>query len=350
MDAAEIKPARVTASHVAKACGLSQPTVSQILSGSALGSRYSEATRERVLAAARDLGYRVNVAARSMWSGRFGVISLLLSTKDGRSTLPSGLLRGLQDQLHPRKLRLQVSMLPDDQLIAAWGIPDALTQAHSDGLLINYTHEIPAALGQAIEQNHLPAVWINSDRGDHRVRPDDEAGAYLATRHLLELGHRRIAYSDFSHGRAFAMPHYSVGARERGHARAMAEAGLSTRVMRVDEVDAGANRVTLAADWLRRPDRPSAVLCYGSNDSTPWSVAGMQVGLSVPRDLSLVHFAGGITEFLGVWMTTVVVPEQQVGETAVEMLVARLAGEHLPVVHRKIPMALEVRGSTAACR
>ena len=67
-------------------------------------------------------------------------------------------------------------------------MPRLLTEACSDGLLIDYTHAIPPALLALIERHRIPAVWINSRQPLDCVRPDDEAAGYDATRRLLERG------------------------------------------------------------------------------------------------------------------------------------------------------------------
>ena len=318
------KITRVTAYDVAAVSGVSQPTVSRILGGQA--EKYREQTRRRVLEAAQKLGYRPSAAARITRTGQVGAVALLLGTKDGRSSLPQGLLNGIQDSLHEHDLNLMVVKLSDAHLTDPQYVPRILREVSSDGLLVDYTHDIPEPLLALVRQHAIPAVWINSRQEHNCVRPDDVAAGRLAAEHLINLGHRRIAWADFTHGPDFPSPHYSAADRRQGYAAAMIDAGLQPLILRAQTgIDVPSpRRLAFAADVLASSDRPTAVIGYAQTTTMPFHLAAAQRGLSVPDDLSLVSFDDHPMACLGPRYTTLIPPHEAVGRAAVDCLLKRI--------------------------
>jgi LacI family transcriptional regulator len=340
----------VSIEDIATRARVSRMTVSNILSGRLNPTRAAAVRRaERIRKIAAELGYRPNAAARAINSGRFNAISLLLSTARGRSSLFGGMLAALQDTLEANDTQLVLSRVPDEKLIDEQRLPRFLRETCVDGVLINYTDRIPERMGQIIERHRMPAVWINSVHEHDCVYIDDQHAGYHLTRHLLELGHRRIAFSDYAHGPAFDSPHYSVVARKAGYARAMAEAGLPPRWIAPAE---GVRlwypqRVPHAMEVLAADDRPTAIVCYGQNDAVPHIYAAARLGLRVPQDLSVASFDEQPLELLGLRVTSMVLPEQAMGAAAGEMILHRVSepGQSLPA--RVLQMTYEAGESTA---
>lgn len=325
--------------ELARLANVSQKTVSRALRG---GDDVSQATRERIQRLAEQHQYRPNAAARSTRSGRFGSIALLLGTKDGRSTLPQDMLNGIADALYDRDLNLAVVKLDDEQLTDARHVPRILREAASDGMLIDYTHAVPPGMERLIEGFGLPAVWINTAREHNCVRPDDRAAGRAAAEHLLQLGHRRIALADFTHGPDFVDPHYSAADRRAGYADAMIDAGLEPRVI-VAEAGEGvpsSERPTFAGGVLGGSDRPTAVIAYSQTTAIPFHMAAVARGLSVPGDLSLVSFDNRAVAHLGPLYTTFSPPQEQVGREAVVLLTQRL-NKHRDLPAVAVPFTFE---------
>ncbi len=315
---------RVTAYDVAKVSGVSQPTVSRILGGQA--GKYRQATQLKVHEAVVRLGYRPSAAARTTRTGRFGAITLLLSTGYGRSNVPTDLFNTVLDLLAPRNLSLMAVKLPDDRLIDEAYVPRILRETNSDGLIIDYTHAIPRRLIDLIDEHQIPAVWLNSKQPYNCVRPDDMEAAQRATRHLLELGHRRIAYADFSHGSDFPTPHYSVADREASYRQEMIQAGLTPVVIRGQGFDVPSSaRCANARAILEQADRPTAVLCYSASTTTPFSVSAASLGMTVPGDLSVMSFDDEAKRPVDTLVTTMLVPQVELGRAAVELLIQCIA-------------------------
>ena len=219
----------VTLKRIAEHCGLSLQTV-----GAVLGSRahlFRPETRERVLRAAAQLGYRRNSAAKAMRSGRFACAALVLSDNPWRSTLFREQVAGMDHALTAAGMHLAHALIPEHDLREHGRVPKILGELMADGLLINYTTGIPPALDRVMAKHHLPAIWMNVRRDRDCVHPDDEGAGRLATEHLLALGHRRIAYVDYCHATGQPDQHYSAADRQTGYAAAMRAAGLAPRVI-----------------------------------------------------------------------------------------------------------------------
>lgn len=313
-----------TLRDIADEVGLSHVAVSNVLRST---GRVSDSARRRVLDAAARLGYRPHAAAANLSRGRHSNIGLLLSQTPKRSYLPHQLLIGIESELAARSLLLTVGRLPDDQLTREGFVPELLKTWCVDGLLVNYQEDIPDRMIGLIQLAGTPAVWINSKHHGACVYPDEFDAGWQAAGHLLALGHRRIAYVDFSHAAdGFEGSHFSATDRQRGAEAAMADAGLSLRVIREPRVVDLAARPAIANALLRAADRPTAVIGYGNTTIIPVQMQAMLLGLRMPEDLALVCFDDAPVDRLGVSVTTLVSPLAELGSMAVKLLV-ELLGE-----------------------
>jgi LacI family transcriptional regulator len=188
-----------------------------------------------------------------MSRGRFGCVALVLGSDVRRSDMPVGLLMGMQEALAAHDMHLSVTRLPDDKLTAEGTIPKVLRESMADGMIINYTHGIPAKMLDLIRGQGSPVVWVNTDLESDCVRPDDFAGAKLLTEHLLSLGHRRVLYTKFD-----SSDHYSGRERRAGYEAAMSSAGSTPRS--IDRMVEIGQQVSLIRRTLAGEDRPTAVI------------------------------------------------------------------------------------------
>jgi LacI family transcriptional regulator len=333
----------VTLTDVAKAAGVSYVTVSRVLFGNTDYRRPTFAKRAaRIRKLAMEMGYRPNAAARATVRGRFDTVGLLLSTHHSRSILPESMLDAISDALSQRGLRLSIDKLPDEKLVAEGVVPDLLRAWSVDGLLINYNSEIPARMVELVNAYGLPAVWLNSIQPHDCVYPDDEQAGRIATEHLLELGHKRIAFVHYG-----GWGHYSMVARRDGYEKAMRAAGLTPQV--VNEPDMSqADRRRTAAQWLRQPDRPTAAVVYGVATLWPLNLAAqIDLGLKVPDDLSLVSFDNRAMRHADINVTIAQLPGETMAQRAVGMLLERIADPSTTHPPLCLPCRLE-RGNTTA--
>lgn len=336
----------VTIKQVAARSGLSVPTVSHVLSGR--GDTYREATRRRVMQAAQDLGYRPNGFARAIRSGRFNAVALLLSTTSHRSSVFVDMLDGIQDALIAQEMRLTLAKLPDEKLTRRGHVPRVLREWSCDGLLINYNTAIPQALIEQIADYGVASIWINSKQQADCVYPNDFDAGRRATRRLLELGHRRIAWVCYApHSPDNLGPaHYSVADRRAGYLDAMHHAGLTPQC--IDQVVPPAQRAAYSQGWLEQPDRPTAIVTYSAEMAWPaLYVATAHLGLKVPRDLSAITFEESLATEMGLAVDTLLIPEYAVGHTATQMLLEKIKAPDYRLPPQPLPFGFEPGASCA---
>ncbi len=336
----------VTIWDIVEATGLSQPAVSQILNGK---GRFRPETRERVMVAAKRLGWRPNASARAMASGRFNAVALVLSDRPSTSIMSEGLLESIDEVLVRQGSHLVIARLPDERLTDAEQAPKLLSHMMVDGLLVNYNADIPTGFRDIIVSTGLPAVWINSQQPSACVYPDDRAGAAEAVRRLVALGHKRIAFLDYNRGEDDIFRHYSFADRRAGYRDAMAAAGLKPRMLSRNGGIDPPERLAYTRAWLQPKDRPTAVVCYNPELLGAIHVAATSLGLELPKDLSLVTFSSGPVTSVDMRLDHGLIDALAIGSAAVAMLAAMIA-ERGDQPSRPIPMPYVVAGSTAPPR
>lgn len=331
-------PERVTIAQVAAAAGVSAMTVSNVLNDR---PGASATTRESVLKAARRLGYVPNLAARGLKGGRTGLIGVVALDLTNQYALE--VVRGIADELAGAEMEVLISATYQDAGRERERVA-FLTNGLVDGvLLIAPVLEEPTL--EVLRAAKQPVAVIDPRRMDvglPRVVVDNYHGMRMATEHLIDLGHKNIAY--LAGDRDFD----SAAERHRGFSDAMRLAGLPMEDVRecAFSYEGG---VAAAADLLARA-YPTAILAacdpiaFGAID------AARAHGLDVPGRLSVVGFddlpqAG--QSFPG--LTTVRQPLHDMGATAVRMLLARIAGTAI-TDRVQMETTLVVRGSAAAPR
>ncbi len=308
----------VTQSHIAKKLGISSVAVSHALRGT---DQVSEATRRRVVKAAQRMGYRLNASARSTATGRFGALGFCCSVDNKKSWYPGELIEGIQDALDERNLRLTMARLHDDQLTDLHKLPSILSENCIDGLLLNYISDAPAKMSELLDHLAVPHIWINVDHHHDTVRIDDEASIRLAVDKAIEAGHTKIAYM---HLRA-RDSHYSVSLRCAAYEQCMTEADLSPVILTADQTVPAHDMTRYALEFLRIPDRPTAIITYGDEEAGALLFAAMQMQVDVPGHISVINsgFEYQVPVMLSS-LTRVILPERRIGRTAVTELMNKI--------------------------
>ncbi|HEY8456507.1 MAG TPA: LacI family DNA-binding transcriptional regulator [Actinopolymorphaceae bacterium] len=328
----------VTMYDVAKLAGVSTGTVSRYVNSSGY---VSAAARERIRKAIAELGFVPSTAARSLTTKRSGLIGFV--TSDLTNPFTAELAQGLQKRAGQLGYCVVTSSTDEDEERAIQVIT-ALRSHQVDGLVVTppETEAINTYLVAAAKAG-TPIVLIGMKLDPplaDRVTTDTYRGARQAVNHLVELGHRRIAYVG---ARGMAK------SRRRGYRDALRSAGLT--VDRDLVVDRSLNRrggMAAGEALLDRPDPPTAV--FAANDSVALGViqAAYRRRLLVPDDLSVVGFDGTeLAEHAIPPLTTVAQPMDQMGHEAIELLVARMqATDEKQFTERRLPCELVVRDST----
>ncbi|MET8610496.1 LacI family DNA-binding transcriptional regulator [Streptomyces misionensis] len=324
-----------TIRDVAERAGVSKSLVSLVLRDS--GPVRPE-KREAVLRAVRELGYRPNAAARSLSEQRTRTIGVLLD--DLRNPWFVDLLDGLNPPLHAAGLRM---LLADARLNRRLGhdLAEPFLDLGVDGLVVVGTVPDAGALGALAHRMPMVVAGAREPQPDgvDVIAGDDERGARLATEHLLDLGHRRIAH---------LAGHGAVGElRRRGFEAAMRARGAEPLVEPGDLTEEGGYRGTVRL--LHRPQRPTALFAVNDMASVGALSAAEELGLKVPRDLSVAGYDNtSISRLRHVWLTTVDTAPHEVGRRAAHCLLDRFDRPGTPGrLHLAAP-TLEIRGTTAA--
>jgi DNA-binding LacI/PurR family transcriptional regulator len=324
-----------TIRDVAERAGVSKSLVSLVLRGS--GPVRTE-KRDAVLRAVRELGYRPNAAARSLSEQRSRTVGVLLD--DLRNPWFVDLLDGLNSVLHTAGLHM---LLADARLNRRTGhdLAGPFLDLGVDGLVVVGT--VPDAGGLAALARRMPVVVAGAREpelpGVDVVTGDDEHGARLVTEHLLGLGHRRIAH---------LACHGAVGTlRRRGFEAAMRAHGAEPLLEPGDLTEEGGYRGTVRL--LSRPERPTAVFAVNDMACVGALSAAEELGLTVPRDLSVAGYDNtSISRLRHAWPTAVDTAPHEVGRRAARCLLDRF---ERPGEERRVRLAvprLEIRGTTTA--
>lgn len=350
------RPRRVvTIMDVARTAGVSPATVSRVLNRSA--HPVSARGRRRVLDAARRLGYIPNLLARSLLTHRTAALGVLVP--DVSNPYYAAVLRGIEDAVGSTGrtvILCNTDRSPEKQRLYL----RALMERRVDGLIVAGGSFGRAEAGLT---GGLPVVMIGRHPARFpSVRIDNVEAAALATAHLIALGHRRILH--------LAGPSVSLTAADRvqGFRRALAAAGIPPQHGLIAEVGftpARAGAAVLAA-FAPAPrtargragtrggrgagraggGRPTAVLAANDQVAIAAIRALHELGLRVPRDVSVVGFDDTpLASYLVPSLTTVAVPAYELGRTAVSLMAAALEGRHAASV--VLPCELRVRESTA---
>jgi DNA-binding LacI/PurR family transcriptional regulator len=326
-------PRRPTLEDVAARAQVSRALVSIVMRG-VPGA--SAATRERVMKAAAEIGYRPDARARLLASGQSRLLGAVIGVA-GRFHLE--LLDGLYVAAEKAGYDLILSALTPsrDERRAVETLLDFRCEAV---ILLG-----PATGGAPVLADRLPVAvlgWQVENPSVDVVRTSDDEGMRLAVDHLVDLGHRRILHVDGGDGPVSA-------ARERGYRSAMRRHGLDEQV-RVAR--GGINQedgATAARRMLDEGLLPSAVVAYNDDVAAGLLESLSMAGLEVPADVSIVGWDdSSLARLPHLALTTVHQDAAEMTRLAVERCVARLNGD--PVTARDLVLSprLVVRGSTAA--
>jgi LacI family transcriptional regulator len=209
--------------------------------------------------------------------------------------------------------------LPDEKLTSEGFVPKILREWAADALLISYIASIPPKLIDLIAQHHIPSIWLNTKLAADCVFPDDVDAGQRATKHLLDLGHHKIAYLY-----PIDSSHYSVTDRRDGYLKAMRRAKVKPQMFGYEGSGVSMRWNEVSQAWLAKADRPTAVVAYAANYAIPVLCAALELGLKVPRDLSLIVMHEAVVLEPGFPMTTMLIPTEELGRTAVEMVLTKL--------------------------
>ncbi|MFJ7144358.1 LacI family DNA-binding transcriptional regulator [Pseudomonas protegens] len=327
-----------TIKDVAALAGISYTTVSHVLNKT---RPVSEEVRVKVEAAIKRLDYVPSAVARSLKAKTTATIGLLVP--NSLNPYFAELARGIEDYCE-RNGYCVILCNSDDNPDKQRNYLRVLLEKRIDGLIVTSAGG-DSGLVQGLAGVRTPMVIV--DRGlegvdADLVRIDHHYGAYLATRHLLELGHRDIACIGGPANTSVAQM------RLAGFRQALQEAGVEVLAGRILESDFSSNGGYRAAAQLLEGRRPSAI--FAANDMMGIGVlrAAAERNIRVPSELSVIGFDDILmSRYVYPALTTVGQSILQLGETAAELLLRRIASRDLPIDQRIVTPNIVLRESTA---
>jgi LacI family transcriptional regulator len=334
---------------VAQRAGVSLMTVSRVFNNS---PRVAEATRERVLDAARAVGYEPSSAARSLRRGRSNLIGFLLESTMGiRGHFHADTLAALEAVVAAEGYMVSLVAPARDQTLLST-VRMMIAARSCAAYVARFDHFNEAELASLLSAG-VPLIVAGAAAGNYSavssVSFDNARGCVQAVRHLYRLGHRRIAHLAGDTGLIDAAQ------REEGFRRGMAEVGLNVEQRLVRACQFGNAMATAGAamdDILASGGPPpTAVVCASDELAAGAIAATRRWGYSVPGDMSFVGFDDAYwCRFLTPPLTTVRHDGLELGTRLGEVLLEQLAGRGAQPRKEVLATALVVRESTAPPR
>lgn len=328
-----------TIRDVAKRANVGVATVSRVLNNSGL---VSEQARQRVLEAVAELNYVPNPTARRLSLGKTFTLAVIVPF----FTRPSFVerLRGIDSVFADSRYDMIVmnveTIAKRNKYFAEVPRPD-----RADGVIVVTLTPTDEEV-QAFKAAGVPVVLVDTHHAElPSVMEDSVMGGQLATQHLIELGHRRIAYLSDVLDDVFSKTAASQY-RYRGYARALHDAGIQFRPEYVREGRHSREEARrCASELFALPDCPTAVFAASDTQAIGVMEAARAAGLRVPEDVSVIGYDDlEIAEYLG--LTTVRQSLFESGKRGAELLMQAMEGQLTEPVKADMPVELVVRQSS----
>jgi DNA-binding LacI/PurR family transcriptional regulator len=332
----------VTIKDIAKRVGVSHTTVSRALLGNSL---ISDETSERIRRIATEMGYQPSAAARSLKTNRSQVLGVIVSSLD--DPFFSEILQGIEESAQENGFSLFIAASQRDPNRER-KIVQAMMEHRVDGVIICST-SFGTVQGRQLLEHGFPTVVVNNQSAEnfrYSIYHDDVDGCRQVTRHLINLGHRHIAYL------GNALSGRTTLDRLSGFRQEMESARLPIPSEYLHQVEGGnpEHGVAGAEHFLSLPIRPSAIVCFNDLLATGMLKGMRAAGLDVPTDISVTGFDNiTFSAYTDPPLTTFDQPKHYIGMEATRLLLDLLRqapdnGEKVKMLKGK----LLVRGSTAS--
>jgi LacI family transcriptional regulator len=331
----------VTIKEIAKSVGVSSATVSRVLNFDTTLSVSAE-KRQAIIETAEALNYetpRKRNRAAQQGLNKVALVHFLRPDQELIDPYYVGLRLGIESRCQALKIETvkvyHTDLMPDPTLL----------QSASGVIVIGRHDERETAWIRRHNKNIVVADFAPPSDDFDSV----EADLLLATRKLLQaltqMGYRRIAFAgwvDVHNGVARTLPEK----RCRAYMQWMTEAGIFDERICLTETNTEESGYRLTLRILSEPDRPDALITCNDNMAVGAYRAIYELGLSIPHDIAIASFNDiSVAQFMNPPLSTVRLPSEQIGETAVELLLERVAGRELA---KRITLASQLiwRGST----
>ncbi len=326
---------RPTMTDVARTAGVSQSSVSLVLN-QMMGARIADATRERVMTAARELGYELPGSRRLVRTVTERNVIAYLVDEISTSPHPVVSLDGARDAGWESGFLVAAHVTRSNPALEAATIEAIKRDPSIVGIIYStiFTRKVspPAAL------DGIPTVLLNcytEGRRFHSIVPGEVAGAFTATQHLINKGHRRIG---FINGESWMD---AAADRLKGFRQALATADIAFDQSLFRNGDWLPLRgYQLAMELLKLKNPPSAILCANDLMAVGALEAASELGLRVPKDVSIMGYDDQeLARYTHPPLSTLVLPNYEMGRRAIDLLIDL-------AVHNKVirPMIIKIDG------
>lgn len=329
-----------TMKQVAEKAGVSTSTVSHVLNNTRI---VSPEAKERVQKAIAELRYIPSAVARSLKNDRTHTIGMMIPNNS--NPYFAEVIQGVEDASFKFGYNIILCNSYDDPKKQAAYIR-VLLEKRIDGLILVASGS-DDQLTRLLEDEDLPKVLVDREVAGVSadfIQADHEQGAYLATKYLLDLGHRAIA--------CVSGPKDLLSSRDRvsGYLRALREYGVKFRLDCLVNSDfTSQGGYNAFQQLLALPQRPTAIFVSNDLMAIGGLCAASSAGVRIPEQLSVVGYDDiALASFTTPPLTTIAQPKHEIGVVTARVLVERMLNPHLALKREKLSTRLIVRGSTAA--
>ena len=339
-----MKPMPVTIKDIARIAGVSHTTVSRALRNH---PAIAPETVERIRVIAKEQGYLVSAAARSLKTSRSQTIGIILSYLD--DPYFSKVLEGIEDTVQPRGYSLFVAA-SHHNVEREQAVVKAMMEHRVDGVIL-CAPPFRVEHSRQMEGSGLPLVVVNNQGADdyrYAIDHDDIQGARQVAQYLVGLGHRRIAYLGNAEG---GRTNFN---RQAGVTAELAVAGLAAGGERIFNGPNGRPEGGYAGAqyFLRLAEHPTAILCFNDLMAVGLMRGLQEAALRIPQDCSVTGFDNiTLAAYLNPPLTTYDQPRYELGVAAAALMLHLLASDPGAVLpepqHDSLHGRLVVRDSTA---
>ena len=306
--------AQISMDDIARVVGVSRTTVSFVINRRT-GMNISDATVDRVWAAARELGYRPNAGAQALASRKTNLLGLI--TDITASPFGGGIIHGAQSEAWDHNKLLLIVSSEGNPQIEAVGL-EMLLERRVEGVIFATQSHREIELPKSVDE--LPTVLVHCFDAEHRfpsIVPDEFDGGSTATRRLLDAGHTRVGFINLDPG----LP-ASIG-RLAGYEAALVASGVAVDPELVENGHATATGGYMAASaLLDLAVPPTAIFCATDRMAMGAYDAIKERGMTIPEQIAVVGYDNQdiIASYLRPPLTTVALPFEEMGSAAVRTL------------------------------
>jgi len=326
---------KVTIYDVARAADVSLATVSRVLNNP---EKVKPKTRERVLEAISDLGYRPNAIARGLASRRSTNVGLIVPTCSRASV--SEMIDGVADIADKYRYSVFLNVTHSENDIAT-NIWQNMIASQVDGVLMmadNLTEEE----GERLLKDSVPTVLLSIKDLDGRIPAvliDYERAAYEATKTLIAHGNQNIAFLT-------SRTHYEMNdLKEKGYRRALEEAGLEPSILAL--YSKFENSAEDFKEYLRHNSAPDAALAVRDSIAVMFMNAAIEYGISVPDELEVIGFQNTKYALMSrPQLSTINTPTYDIGAVAMRLLTKLMKEEEVEETQITLPHSFVWRETT----